>query len=447
MTLSKNLNAGRLSGLQKVKGLEDLLMTSDVSPGSIFMLPYGTRIYNKLVEFMRIQCKIYGYQEVRSPMIYKKSLWKKSGHWENYKNEMFEVIGQNTAKNNKKEIGNYFQDETYGLKPMNCPGHCLIYSSKERSYRDLPIRYTDFGTLHRNEPSGSLSGLTRLRQFHQDDAHIFCRQSQIFDEISSILDIIKTTYSVLKFPSYEYSLSTRPSKFVGTLEDWEKAEEILKHALNAKKQQWFYNEKDGAFYGPKIDLLVTDKNGKKYQMATIQLDFQLPLRFQLKYRSPVENDLKDTSKGASVMKTPVIIHRAIFGSIERMMALLLEYTEGQIPFWLSPRQAIIIPIGGKNIIEYANDVYYQISGYENNSKVLQTIHKRIFYVDLDLSQRTLAKMIREAWVKAYNFIIIIGDKELKTKTVSVRSRDGKKQEIMQPKDVYNMFTKLEASYE
>ncbi|KAG5514000.1 hypothetical protein PMAC_000622 [Pneumocystis sp. 'macacae'] len=446
-TQTRNLNIGKLSNIQKINRLEDLLMTSDISPGSIFMLPYGTRIYNKLLEFLRIQSKIYGYQEVKSPIIYKKALWKKSGHWENYKNEMFEVTGRSTLENDKKKTKNSLQDGTYGLKPMNCPGHCLIYLSKERSYRDLPIRYIDFGALHRNEPSGSLSGLIRLRQFHQDDAHIFCRQSQIFNEISSILDIIETTYSVLKFPSYEYSLSTRPSKFVGALEDWKRAEETLKNALNAKTQQWSYNEKNGAFYGPKIDLLVTDMNGKKHQMATIQLDFQLPSRFQLKYRSPLENDLIDASKGVSVMKTPVIIHRAIFGSIERMMALLLEYTQGQIPFWLSPRQAIIIPIGGKNIIEYANNVYYQISGHENNPKILQAIHKRMFYVDLDLSQRTLAKMVREAWAKAYNFIIIIGEKELKTKTVFVRSRDRKKQEIMEPKDVYNMFIKLEASYE
>lgn len=329
---------------------------------------------------------------------------------------------------------------------MNCPGHCLIYSSIERSYRDLPIRYIDFGTLHRNESSGSLSGLIRLRQFHQDDAHIFCRQSQIFSEISSILDMIKTTYSIFKFPSYEYFLSTRPSKFIGALEDWDKAEDALRHALNATKQPWSYNDGNGAFYGPKIDLLVMDKMGKKHQMATIQLDFQLPLRFQLKYRSSFENQNKASEK-ISVMKTPVIIHRAIFGSIERMMALLLEYTEGRLPFWLSPRQAIIIPVGKEDIISYAKDVYYQISGHENNPKTIQTIHKRTFYVDLDLSQRTLSKMIREAWEKAYNFIIIVGEQELKTKTVSVRSRNSEKQEIMQPKDVYDMFIKLEASYE
>ncbi|KAG4301378.1 hypothetical protein PCK1_002304 [Pneumocystis canis] len=427
----KGMDINCLSHLQTIGRLENLLMTSDLSPGSIFMLPYGTRIYNKLVEFMKIQCQARGYQE--------------SGHWDNYKNEIFEVTGRGIMGNNKSE--NYLQNETYGLKPMNCPGHCLIYSLEERSYKDLPIRYIDFGALHRNEASGSLNGLKRLRQFHQDDAHIFCRQSQVFDEISSILDMIRMIYSVFRFPSYEYFLSTRPSKFVGLLEDWERAEEALKQALNATKQSWSYNRGQGAFYGPKIDLFVADKAGKKHQMATVQLDFQLPLRFQLKYRSPSKDSSYDISKGVSVMKTPVIIHRAIFGSMERMMALLLEHTEGCLPFWLNPRQAIIIPVGGKDIIEYANNVYYQISGFKNGLNVIQEIHKRIFYVDMDLSQRTLAKMIRDAWGKAYNFIIIIGDKEMKTKTISVRYRNSKKQDIMEPKDVYNMFVKLEASYE
>ncbi|KAG4305956.1 hypothetical protein PORY_000866 [Pneumocystis oryctolagi] len=444
-TQVENQNIDYSSNSKDFLKSKNILMTSDLSPGSVFMLPNGTRIYNKLLEFIKTQCKVYGYQEVMSPMIYKKTLWDKSGHWDNYKNEMFEVTGRGALGDGKKE--NYLQNETYGLKPMNCPGHCLIYSSTERSYRDLPIRYTDFGALHRNEPSGSLSGLTRLRQFHQDDAHIFCRQSQIFDEISSVLNMIEMVYSILGFSSYEYFLSTRPTKFVGALEDWDKAEEALKQALDTKKRQWSYNEKNGAFYGPKIDLLLTDKAGKKHQMATIQLDFQLPLRFKLKYRSPFENNMNDTPKGLSVMKTPVIIHRAIFGSIERMMALLLEYTEGKMPFWLSPHQAIIIPIGGQDIMAYANDVYYQISGIKNNPHVLQSIHKRIFYIDIDLSQRTLSKMIREAWIKAYNFIIVIGDRELKTKTVSVRCRNNKEQKIMQPKDVYNMFINLEASYE
>ncbi|KAG5440616.1 hypothetical protein PCK2_000326 [Pneumocystis canis] len=259
--------------------------------------------------------------------------------------------------------------------------------------------------------------------------------------------MIKMIYSVFKFPSYEYFLSTRPSKFVGLLEDWERAEEALKQALTLTKQSWSYNKGQGAFYGPKIDLLIADKTGKKHQMATIQLDFQLPLRFQLKYRSPSKDNSNDISKGVSIMKTPVIIHRAIFGSIERMMALLLEHTEGRLPFWLNPCQAIIIPVGDKDIITYANHVYHQISGFENDSNIIQAIHKRIFYVDMDLSQRTLAKMVRDAWEKAYNFIIIIGHKEMKTKTISVRYRNSKKQEIMEPKDLYNMFIKLEASYE
>lgn len=259
--------------------------------------------------------------------------------------------------------------------------------------------------------------------------------------------MIKTTYSVFKFFSYEYFLSTRPSKFIGTLEDWKNAEKALEQALDSTKQPWCYNNGNGAFYGPKIDLLVTDKTGKKYQMATIQLDFQLPLRFQLKYRSPLKNSINNMSKGISVMETPVIIHRAIFGSIERMMALLLEYTEGRLPFWLSPCQAIIIPVGSKDSITYASDVYYQISGLESDRNTIQTIDKRTFYVDLDLSQKTLGKMIRNALGKAYNFIIIIGDKELKTKTVSIRSRDSNIQQNMKPKDVYDMFLKLEASYE
>ncbi|CAG8462118.1 3793_t:CDS:2 [Diversispora eburnea] len=327
---------------------QQLYLIHHLSPGSVFMLPHGTRIFQKLQNYIRLKYREFGFEEVMTPMIYKKDLWEMSGHWQNYKNEMFTVdYGENFEIKNEK-------DEIFGLKPMNCPGHCLIFDNSPKSYRDLPVRIADFGSLHRNEISGNLTGLTRVRQFHQDDAHIFCRKSQIFDEIISTLSFVDHVYNDLKFPNYQFLLSTRhETQYIGDISEWEIAEESLKKALEASGKNWIINPGDAAFYGPKIDITIKDAFQRMHQTATIQLDFQLPQRFKLKYID--EN---------STEQTPIIIHRAILGSIERMMAILIENTGGKWPFWLNPRQVIVIPVSPK------------FSDYAQKEKDTQTVNVR-----------------------------------------------------------------------
>eukprot|EP00456_Euglypha_rotunda_P021791 TRINITY_DN18588_c0_g2_i10.p1 TRINITY_DN18588_c0_g2~~TRINITY_DN18588_c0_g2_i10.p1 ORF type:complete len:320 (-),score=52.55 TRINITY_DN18588_c0_g2_i10:3-962(-) len=286
------------------------------------------------------------------------------------------------------------------MKPMNCPGHCLMYKSKLRSYRDLPLRYADFGVLHRNELSGALSGLTRVRRFQQDDAHIFCRQDQIEIEIDGVLDLLQYVYGIFGF-HFDLQLSTRPAKFLGSIQMWDNAERSLAQCLNKSGLQWGLNLADGAFYGPKIDIQVTDALKRKHQCATIQLDFQLPRRFELQYKS---------SSGA--FETPVIIHRAILGSVERMFAILLESYAGKWPFWLSPRQAIVIPVGEK-YLEYGN-------------KVQKIVHDLKIHVDIDDSNHQFNKKIREAQIAQYNLLLVVGEKEQDEGTVTVRLRDSPK---------------------
>lgn len=382
---------------------QKLFYMHPMSPGSIFMLPHGTRIVNRLLEFLRKQYRHYGFEEVVTPMLYNKDLWVRSGHWENYKEDMFLI----------NEIMEEQKDETciqtleLGLKPMNCPGHCLIYSSESHSYRDLPIRYADFSALHRNEASGALTGLTRVRKFHQDDGHIFARMDQIETEIASTLDFMETVYKLLEFDSFKICLSTRPAKYMGDLKDWDLAEESLKNALKKRNLEWTLNEGDGAFYGPKIDILVQDAIGRSHQTATIQLDFQLPVRFDLKYVT------EDKS-----FKRPVIIHRAILGSVERMMAIAMEHFAGKWPLWLSPRQAMVIPVR-EDINAYATKVARYLS---NGGDSLHD--SNYFFVDADTSDRTLGKKVREAQGLQYNYLLVVGDKEMADGTVSVRSRDG-----------------------
>ncbi|XP_057496448.1 threonine--tRNA ligase, mitochondrial 1-like [Actinidia eriantha] len=362
---------------------QELFFFHPLSPGSCVFLPHGARIYNKLVEFIRNQYWKRGYQEVVTPNIYNMQLWETSGHAANYRENMFLL-----------EI----EKQEFGLKPMNCPGHCLIFDHRVRSYRELPLRVADFGVLHRNEASGALSGLTRVRRFQQDDAHIFCRESQIKDEVRSALEFINYTYEIFGF-TFELKLSTRPEKYLGDIATWEKAEADLTEALNSFGRPWEINEGDGAFYGPKIDISVSDALSRKFQCATLQLDFQLPSRFNLSYSA--EDEAKK--------ERPVMIHRAILGSVERMLAILLEHYKGKWPFWLSPRQAIVCSVSEKSE-PYA-------------LKVKGQIHQAGFYVDVDTSDRTIPKKIREAQLAQYNYILVVGEEESKTGKVSMRVRD------------------------
>ncbi|KAI9485533.1 MAG: threonyl-tRNA synthetase [Benjaminiella poitrasii] len=414
---------------------QSLFMIHPVSPGSIFMLPHGTRIVRKLQDFLRKEYAHYGYQEVMTPLIYKKDLWETSGHWQNYMEDMFMVKSgreQDCQHDHDSQVLDV-DEGLFGLKPMNCPGHCLIFDSTPKSYRDLPIRLADFSPLHRNEASGALSGLTRVRRFHQDDAHIFCTEKQITSEITSCLEFVDRVYAAFKFPHYDLTLSTRPeSHYIGTPEEWNHAEEALSTALNATGRPWTIKEGDGAFYGPKIDIMVKDSSGKSHQTATIQLDFQLPQRFGLKYVD--END---------EAQTPVIVHRAILGSIERMMAILIEHTEGKWPFWLSPRQGIVIPVATQ-FSDYAKKVAESLS----LGKDVPSNDEQQYFVDVDNSPRDrLNKMIRQAQLQQYNFIFVVGQKEMDEGTVNVRTRKGDILGAMNIEEVRKLFASVTKNLE
>ncbi|EPY73150.1 threonine--tRNA ligase, cytoplasmic [Camelus ferus] len=327
-----------------------------------------------------------GFQEVVTPNIYNSRLWVTSGHWQHYSENMFSF-----------EV----EKEQFALKPMNCPGHCLMFDHRPRSWRELPLRVADFGVLHRNELSGALTGLTRVRRFQQDDAHIFCAMEQIESEIKGCLDFLRAVYNVFGF-SFKLNLSTRPEKFLGDVEVWNQAEKQLENSLNEFGEKWELNPGDGAFYGPKIDIQIKDAIGRYHQCATIQLDFQLPIRFNLTF---VSHDGDDK-------KRPVIIHRAILGSVERMIAILTENYGGKWPFWLSPRQVMVVPVG-PTCDEYAQ-------------KVWQQFHDAKFMVDIDLDPGcTLNKKIRNAQLAQYNFILVVGEKEKTSGTVNIRTRDNK----------------------
>lgn len=357
-------------------GMEmDLFFFHTYAPGSAFFLPEGTMIYNGLVDFIRDEYKARGFQEVITPNLFDIELWRESGHLENYKENMF-LVG-----------------DRMGLKPMNCPGHCIMFKHTERTYKELPLRIADFGVLHRNELKGSLSGLTRVRRLEQDDAHIFCTRDQVQLEIEGCLEFLGYVYRKLGF-SFEVLLSTRPEKFLGDISEWDRAEDALKKALDKESGSYKINEGDGAFYGPKIDIIILDALNRKHQCATIQLDFQLPQRFNLRYKK------KDGGYG-----TPVIIHRAILGSVERMIAILIENYGKRLPFWLTPRQIALVPIGSY-VEKYVEEVLRIFSEFRIKA--------------FDDEGLTFNKRIRNAQTGGYCVIIVVGEKEQRNRTLSVR---------------------------
>jgi len=380
---------------------QELFFFHPLSPGCCFFLPKGAKIYNKLRAFIENQYRIRGYTEVITPNMFNKELWEKSGHWSNYKEDMFTL-----------EV----EKQQFALKPMNCPGHCLMFAHKSRSYKELPLRFADFGVLHRNELSGALSGLTRVRRFCQDDAHIFCRNDQIQDEIRGALDFLQFVYGTFGF-TFKLELSTRPAKALGEVEVWNRAEAALTAELDkfAGPGQWKLNPGDGAFYGPKIDIHVFDVYKREHQCATIQLDFQLPIRFELDF---VGDDGK--SSVGDEANRPVIIHRAILGSIERFMAILVENTNGKWPFWLSPNPIIIVPVGPKY--------------YEYAAKVKAEVFAAGLDVEVDDGPHSFNKKIAESRNLGANFILVVGENEEKDGTVTVRQRDVEKQHQQSVKD-------------
>merc|ERR1740138_1898073 len=323
-------------------GLQQKLFFFDaLSPGSAFMEPHGARIYTGLISFIRDQYWLREYTEVVTPNVYNFDLWHTSGHALHYKDDMFcfEVEGQE-----------------FGMKPMNCPGHCLMFKHDVRSWRDLPMRYADFGVLHRNELSGALTGLTRVRRFQQDDGHIFCTVAQIKQEVANVLDMIQTVYGFLDM-TFMLKLSTRPENFLGDINVWDRAEMLMTEALNeysaATGTPWSLNPGDGAFYGPKIDVQVFDALKRTFQCATAQLDFVLPERFNLSYQTAGDDG------SAAGSERPVLVHRAVLGSVERMIAILTEHFAGKWPFFLSPRQALVVPVS-KAFNDYALEVQNQL---------------------------------------------------------------------------------------
>ncbi|RMZ89072.1 hypothetical protein DV736_g3704, partial [Chaetothyriales sp. CBS 134916] len=412
---------------------QKLFAFSPLSPGSPFLLPHGTRIFNALQQMLRDQYWERGYQEVQSPNMYDVELWKISGHWQHYQDDMFRVMvkddsAQPAPLSDKKPDGQPIthpadQDKDKGmfaLKPMNCPGHCVMFKTEDRSYRELPWRVADFGVLHRNEASGALSGLTRCRKFQQDDTHIFCTPDQVESEIKALFDFMTYVYNLFGFP-FKLNLSTRPDDYMGKLSEWDAAEAQLKRALqDFKGDDWEINEGDGAFYGPKIDVTIADALGREFQCATIQLDFQGPQNFGLEYRTgevvdgekEAEADKikeKDPNAVTAGMARPVMIHRAIVGSFERFIAVLCEHFAGKWPFWLSPRQILVIPV---------------MKAAEDYVREVQSIfHKAKMHVDIDVSGNTLQKKIRSGQLAQYNFIFVLGATEQETRTLNIRNRD------------------------
>jgi len=354
------------------------------APGAAFWQDKGTTLYNTLANYMRDVLLPNGYVEVKTPLIYNKALWETSGHWSHYRQNMFQVQGS--------------EGEEMAVKAMNCPGHYLLYATQVHSYRELPIRFHEQTPLHRNEASGVLGGLTRVRQFSQDDGHCFVTPEQIGDEVERLLRLIQRVYDDLGL-SYDAKFSTRPDDFLGEIATWDNAEAQLRSALDRAGMKYTLNEKDGAFYGPKIDFDVTDAIGRKWQCATIQLDYNMPERFDLKYIGADNAEHR-----------VVVIHRAIFGSFERFIAILIEHYMGAFPLWLAPVQVIVLPISDRHL-DYARSTRDRLKSAG-------------FRVELDERQEKIGFKIREAQLQKIPYMLVVGDRESAEGTVSVRTRAG-----------------------
>ena len=354
------------------------------APGAPFWLAKGTVLYNLLANYMREVLYPAGYVELKTPVVFKKALWETSGHWEHYRDKMFLVESADS--------------QPMGVKAMNCPGHMLVFASEVRSYRDLPLRFHEQTRLHRNEASGVLAGLTRVRQFAQDDAHCFVTEDQLGEEVTRLLRLVERVYGDFQLEP-ELRLSTRPEEFLGDLAQWDRAETQLKNALDDVGLPFTIDEGDGTFYGPKVDVDVTDAIGRKWQCATIQLDYQLPSRFDLKYIG-----------ADNAEHCPVVIHRAIFGSFERFVALLIEHYAGAFPMWLAPVQVIVLPIADRHA-EYAETVRTQLTEVGLRAEV-------------DMRQEKIGYKIREAQLQKIPYMLVAGDREVSEATVAVRSRVG-----------------------
>jgi len=361
-----------------------LLMFHETAPGMPYWLPKGLILYKELENYWRKRHTELGYLEIASPLVNKSELWKISGHWDHYKEDMF--------------IADMGENEVYGIKPMNCPNAMIVFKSMQVSYKNLPLRLSDTDRLHRYERSGTLNGLLRCRSFQQDDSHNYVTEDMIESEYEEIMKICKEFYGIFNL-EYRFRLSTRPESFMGDVETWEKAEAALRSVLEKSGKEYSVAEGDGAFYGPKIDIIMKDAIGRDWQMGTMQLDFQQPRRFELEYMD------KDGKK-----KTPVVIHRVIYGSLERFIGILIEHTAGNFPLWLSPVQVKVIPVR-ENHNEYAKKVFEFLK--ENNIRA-----------EFDDSDINLGTKVRDAKNNKLPYWIVIGDKEIEAKKVTLESRDA-----------------------
>ena len=367
----------------------ELFTIMEEGPGFPFFLPNGKIVRNELEKYWREVHEKCGYKEISTPVILSQDLWHRSGHWDHYKDNMYST---------------QIDEKDFAIKPMNCPGSVLVYKHKPHSYKELPLKYGELGLVHRHENSGNLHGLMRVRCFTQDDAHIFMTPDQIEHEVIEVINLIDTLYKKMGF-TYFVELSTRPDNSMGSDEDWEIATESLKKALAAKNISYTVNEGDGAFYGPKIDFHIKDCLKRTWQCGTIQLDFQMPERFEINYIG------KDGKK-----HRPVMVHRVIFGSIERFIGILIEHTAGKFPLWLSPVQVDILPVTEKHM-SYV-------------SEIAKKLNKHNIRISIDDSNNTFGKKIREASLRKVPYIIIVGDKEVESNLLTVKDRDAQTQSSM-----------------
>ena len=360
----------------------DLFFVDPIAPGSPFFLPKGATVYNLATGLLRDMYARYGYQEVITPQIFSTDLWKRSGHYDNYRDNMYFIEAD---------------EREFGVKPMNCPGHCMMYAAHVHSYRELPIRYADFGRLHRYERSGTLHGLTRVRSFSQDDAHIYCRLDQVSGEIITLIEMMREAYAAFELGAPRFTLSLRPEKRIGSDEMWDQAEAALRGALGSSGVPFDEVEGEGAFYGPKIDLFMDDVLGREWQISTFQLDFNMPERFDLHYAA------EDGS-----LQRPVMIHRAILGSLERFMGILIEHHAGAFPVWLAPVQARLIPIADRHV-DYCKEV----------AAKLRSAGLR---VEIDERSERMQSKIRDAQLQKVPYMLIAGDRDAAAGHISVRTR-------------------------
>lgn len=391
----KLLELARQRDHRKVGREMKLFLFDPLSPGSPFFLPRGTVVYNELVDYMRRLYRRYGFDEVITPQVFRNDLWKTSGHWEFFRENMFLTSDEESRG----------EEPNYAFKPMNCPGHTVVYRSDKRSYRDLPIRLADFGRLHRNERSGTLHGLERVRSMSQDDAHIFCTPEQIEAEVDLNLRMVRDVYSSLGFEAVEFKLATMPAEHMGSEQQWRENEAKLGSALDRNGLDWEENPGEGAFYGPKIEIYVPDALKRRWQVATIQLDYNLPERFDLTYTTAAGTEAR-----------PVMIHRAILGSLERFLGVLIEHTGGVLPFWLAPEQVRLLSLSEK-VEEYAGEI----------SQILKA---EGFRASADLRNEKLGFKVREAELQKVPYMVVVGEREAQSRSVSVRLLRGAKNEAM-----------------